>query len=203
MKKSTFRLSSVLLMILSMLLFFTACSSGNVTLDADNDDLFYHDTRYIESDWDFYTWMPDDEQVELGRHFNLPFSMYLVYYSYTAEDPIYIVSGNLPYIYLREDFVVEDQNFKVEGTDHTIKLSEAFLPTDSSITSEDLDIQTAIGIRLHMVDCPTLRIHMSINLIDGNWYTEKDPFGKTVLRLSDELVSILTEAGLLTDQTDE
>ena len=110
--KNKFCLLSVLfLLILCLLLSFTACSSGNVTLDpdADNDDLIYNDVRYMKTEWDFYTWMPDDEQVELGRHFNLPFSMYLVYYSYTAEDPLYIVSGNMPYIHLREGFVVEDQ----------------------------------------------------------------------------------------------
>ena len=201
--KNKFCLLSVLfLLILCLLLSFTACSSGNVTLDpdADNDDLIYNDVRYMKTEWDFYTWMPDDEQVELGRHFNLPFSMYLVYYSYTAEDPLYIVSGNLPYIYLREGFVVEDQVFKVEGTDRTIKLSEAFLPADPSITSDDLDTHTSKGIDLRMVDCPTLRIYNSVILLDGNWYMEKDPFGETVLRLSDEMVSILIEAGMLTEQ---
>ncbi len=205
MKNKFCLLSVFFLLILCLLLSFTACSSGDVTLapDADNDDLIYNDVRYIESDWAFYTWMPDEDKVELGRHFNLPFSMYLVYHSYTAENPIYIVSGNQPYIHLREGFAIEDQVFAVEGSDRTIKLCEAFLPADPSITSEDLDIHTSKRIDLHMVDCPTLRIYNSVNLIEGNWYMEKDPFGKTVLRLSDEMVSILIEAGMLTDQTAE
>lgn len=190
----------LLFLTLCLLLSLTACSSGNVTLDldSDNNDLLYNNVRYIKSDWYFYTWMPDDEQVELGRHFNLPFSMYLVYHSYTAENPIYIVSGNLPYIYLREDFVVEDQVFQVEGSDRTIKLGEAFLPADPSITSESLHGDNPRGrIDFRMVDCPTLRVYGDVFYIDGSWYIEKDSFGETVLLLSNEMVSILIEAGML------
>ena len=201
MKNKFCILSAIYILSFCLLLSLSACASGNVTEVDDSDDLIYNGVRYVKSDWDFYTWMPDDEQVELGRHFNLPFSMYLVYYSYTAEDPLYIV-GNMPYIHLREGFVVEDQVFKVEGTDRTIKLSEAFLPADPSITSENLDYSHSTRIDLRMKDCRELRLYSTVFFVDGNWYMEKDPFGETILILSDDMVSMLTEAGLLPDQAE-
>ncbi len=80
-----------------------------------------------------------DDFINLGWHYNFPFTTYKEYYSYTAENPDYIfTTGPDRSIYFKEYFDYTKECFVVENIE--IEFSEAF--TGETINVENKHIKS-------------------------------------------------------------
>ncbi len=116
-----------------------------------------------------------------------------VYYSDTAENPLFIYSPRFNDLYLREDYNYMADTFVVEGTEIEISLSEIMTADSASHTTEiPCDDRTYIILvsKTNLNICCRLTAFME----NGKAYTCID-FGYEAWALSDSLVERLTKAG--------
>ena len=120
------------------------------------------------------------------------------FYSYTADDPIYIYSISKGLIvYLREDYDYRSDHFIIEGTDSSFLFSEAIAnqPSVQYDGFKTYPIKTSVYI--HSETYPKIRAHILVFLEDGKWYALFEGFDAYLL--SDEFVDMLIENEIISE----
>lgn len=156
--------------------------------------VIYKGQKYISTNSIFNIELETDD-VKLGWVYNFPFNGTARYYSYTAENPLYIfccTTGDYASkVYLREDFDYEKESFVLEGTETEIKLAEAFVKSEHELEANLLD---KCQISLYLKDEPRLKADIYCHWSEGKWFFRS---GGECYVLSDELAEILADEGFV------
>ena len=133
--------------------------------------LQYQNERYLFEDANNMFTVIHNPNVclNLGWHYNLPFTLYKEYYSYTAESPDYIYSiGPNGRVFFKESFDYTKEMFVVEDVE--IEFSKAF--TNGTIDIQDLenkDVEKQ-SFRWHSKKHNALYIDVNVYFYENNGY---------------------------------
>ena len=196
-----------LTLVVIMIILATSCAYLNPECSPDKYrtvDYVYdeeHDTYYLQyqserylfdNTNDMFTIMHDPNVcISLGWYYNLPFTLYKEYYSYTTESPDYIYNiGPNGSVFFRESFDYTKEIFVVE--DIEIEFSKAF-------TNDTIDIQNAKNkdiekqsFRWHSKKHNALCIDVDIYFYENNGYIfiynmDRD----NIYQISDDFLKLL------------
>ena len=89
-----------------------------------NDINYYNIERNIFKTSNYVYPSDDESRIVVGWHYNLPFSAVRIYYSYTSDNPDYIIGYNE--VYMKDGYDYKSDIFVIEDTDIGIVFSDAF-----------------------------------------------------------------------------
>ena len=162
-------------------------------------NIIYKDTKYIYSgepytfdvieykDVDGYT-VVDDVLLSWNGY---RYIWYIdEYYSYTADNPVYIYNERLGYLYFREDYDYKKDTFVVDGTNAKIVFENTF-EIEVNRDSFFSPIRCSIASEKY----PEIKVYVELAYIDDQWYVQ---FGSSrPCKASDEFIELLSDNGII------
>ena len=177
---------------------------GNVNIEKISEGVIvYNDINYYNIERNIfktsnYVYPSDDEsRIVVGWHYNLPFSAVRIYYSYTSDNPDYIIGYNE--VYMKEGYDYKSDIFVIENTDIGIVFSDAFNGKKEKIDKFNKYIK--VSFNWHSQRHTELMTKLDIILFDDVYYVniQNDNFENLVYEISDEFFDLLVENGFISD----
>lgn len=131
----------------------------------------------------------DENDVLLSWNGNRYFGYVDEYYSYTLDNPLFIYYKT--WVFFNEDYDYMTDTFIIENTDVQIGGEEIF-----SFEQTSFDFINPVKVELCSKQSPRIKICLELECIEGKWYLSF-PTSPNVWIPSDELITILSESGLL------
>ena len=204
---------TVLLLIIATLLTLSSCSQRWFDMHNKYPDLFerveiisdeeggyhveYDGTRYdVDTSGLFMVRenlneIPEEDVLVSWYCFPFFISYLDLYYSYTADDPIFIYMSRINKVYLREDYDYLTDTFSIEGTDHQFVFSDMLTPSSAFSYSVANSYPYEIYITLYSATCPRLQVSMRIFCLSGTWFAGGVQSNKALFEVSDEFLELL------------
>ena len=131
---------------------------------------------------------------------SLPFGLWYIdtYYSYTADNPVFIYMPRLHELYLREDYRYETDTFIIEGTDARFVFSDMFSLSDTFSYQSTSHYTGERDIVLYSEQYPRLRMPLRLFRMNGVWYAGGDR-DNAIFEVSDDLLDMLINSGTVFD----
>lgn len=184
------------------LLFCAGCSSMDrnkysVIERPNASTLVYNGVNYYKFEKHIFgAYSQEDEELRykdyilISWEYNFPFTKQIGYYSYTIDNPDFIVEPNvLNNVYFREDYDVTAETFVVEETDIEIVFSNAFI--EDNIIDLGNKHYDKIDLYWHSKTHYALRTNIEIVQVDNVYYINI-PNGDTY-QISDEFLLLLRD----------
>ena len=109
------------------------------------------------------------------------------FYSYAADEPLFIYNSRLEWVYFRKDYDYTLDTFVSDGTNLEIIWSDIFYSPETNI---DFTPQTNVSI--YSQQCPRIRTSLELAFVDGQWYVRRAD-SQEIWILSDEFLKILSD----------
>ena len=155
------------------------------------NERYYSNENYNMFDIDY----SEENFVDLGWHFNLPFTVYAQYFSYSDESPDYIFPMRRDLVYFKEGVDYTNEVLVVDGTEIEFKYSEIWT---SKTTQNVGGHNTSDSIILRFKNYPA--ISFKAKLVDsyGVWYIYIFNMDfNFAYRVSDDFHDALIENGIV------
>ena len=105
-------------------------------------------------------------RIVVGWHYNLPFSAVRIYYSYTSDNPDYIIGYNE--VYMKDGYDYKSDIFVIEDTDIGIVFSDAF--KEKKVKINKIYENTKVSFNWHSQRHTELMTKLDIILFDDVYY---------------------------------
>lgn len=181
---------AAILLVLSFCFALCACADisnpGKLSTNFDDSKLTYNGRTYIsyrhypfEKNKYLVDWKSED-RVEIAR---IPYGLFYIlgaveiYTGNNTENPDYITRSQSAYkLYVREDIILnDDSKLCVSETDEPIYFSISDVTTGNVIAEEledQYDFEELCDFYASCVDCPDLRLSITIYELDGKIYLQ-------------------------------
>ena len=188
----------VLIILIGSLLFcVSSCNNDkkNIISYCENNAIQYEGVKFYQlEDNIFGAYSADDKEnrysnlILLSWNYNFPFTGIIEYYSYTTENPNFIIE---PYVmntvWFKESFDYKKEIFVVENTKIEIIFSSAFKNNKINTDGLKYDVQSFCW---YAKSYPSLRTQVNIFNIDGIYYMEIPNMDGTY-QISDNFLNLL------------
>lgn len=120
------------------------------------------------------------------------------YYSYTADDPVFIYMSEYDELYLRENYRYETDTFIIEGTNDRFVFSDMFTVSETFSYNFTKYYSGERDIVLYSEQYPRLRMPLRLFRMNGVWYAGGDR-DTAIFEVSDDLLDMLINSGTVFD----
>ena len=200
----------ILMLTFSLFVYMVSCTNYHHYLENDKKDIivqskegiieFQDETYYQLEDNIFGAYSVADKEtrysdfVLLSWSYNFPFTGIIEYYSYSFENPNFIVEPNVENtVWFKSSFNYQTEIFVVENTEIEVIFSSAFENDKTNIGSSKYDVQSFYW---YAKSYPSLRTKVNIFSIDGIYYIEI-PNMDEVYQISDNFLTLLINAEVI------
>lgn len=165
----------------------------------------YEDVRYNVDRMQLFTVREDGNTVPendlLVGWAGLPYGLSYLdkYYSYTADNPVFIYISRFNELYLRNDYAFETDTFILEGNENGIVFSDMLTASQNFAYEPVFTNYEGSDIVLYSQQCPRLRVLLRVFYKDGVWYAGGKS-SDTLFTVSDEFLTLLTEVGIVSGE---
>lgn len=113
------------------------------------------------------------------------------YYSYTADEPLFIYNSRLGWIYFREDYDYTSDTFVIDGSESEIIWNNIFISNQT-----DVDFIPQCKVSIYSKQCPRIKTSLEMAFVGDQWYI-RFPDSQKVWIPSDEFITILSNSGII------
>lgn len=165
----------------------------------NSDSIIYQDAIYHKekmfflnvSNWEYE---PLDGDINISWNGSRHFFYISMFYSYSADSPLYIYQPQFQYLYLKEDYDYLSDTFVIENSGIEVVFSDMFY--DISEYSRYDTTSQAPKIILYSKNHPRIKICFQMVCVDGNWYMHPEKSFE-IWKASDSFIKLLEENGLI------
>lgn len=170
--------------------------------DEDVTSLIYQDTGYsfvgstnffnvmtYETEDGYYLSFEDDTLLSWNGN---RYIWYIdEYYSYTADNPLFIYNSRLKWVYFREDYDYKLDTFVVEGANSEIVWTNIF---DSE--AKNIDFTPQKSVVMYSKQCPRIKTSLELSFVNEQWLVRCSD-SKAIWIPSDEFLKTLSNNGII------
>ena len=173
--------------------------------DEERDEFYleYQGEKYFVNRvlWEIFSVSGSDlhNMIQLGWNYNFPFSVTVVYWSYTNEKPDFIItSSTAGSIYTKESFDIGKTVLEIEGTEIEIEFSEMIAPGEEGFYAPAYSSSYIPDFELVLHSNKYgIKTYANIAYVDCVYYMA---FGNSITyRMSDTFRDLLIENQLIPD----
>lgn len=172
---------------------------GKVQVISDNEGSYYlkynGQCYYIDKQQMFQVrermYEIPKEDVLIGWY-TVPYGIWYLdeYYSYTADNPVFIYLSRINELYIRSDYDYKTDVFVIDKTEHYFAFSDMLTLSNAISYDAQSHYPKETNIILYSQQHPRLKLHLRIFCVDNVWYAGGNT-DSILFEVTDELLSLL------------